>query len=626
MLLDQISGPADLRRLDHGQLDELAEEIRAFIVEAVARTGGHLGSNLGAVELTLALHRVFDSPHDAIVWDTGHQAYVHKLVTGRRDDFDQLRQRDGLSGYPSRAESAHDWVENSHASTSLSWAHGLSAAFARTGQDRRVVAVIGDGSMTGGMAYEALTNLGHSGERCVIVLNDNGRSYAPTIGKLSKNVVRLRLDKRYVSNRRRLDRLIGKLPLGRLMHRSLRSAAAGAREFFEPPAFFETLGVRYVGPIDGHDIGTLERAFRHVADYQGPIVVHVLTRKGRGYEPAEQDEEKNLHDTGLFDPETGEGTGPSKGPEFGKAFTASLLDVAEERPEVVAITAAMPGSTGVLPLAERDPDRVIDVGIAEQHAITAAAGLAAGGMRPIVALYSTFLTRAIDQMTFDVGLHGQPVVLCLDRAGITGPDGPSHHGILDIALLSRIPGSTILAPSSYEEVDGMLRTALSITDGPVALRWPKGAAPRSEEVGTGLAARRLRAGTDVCLIGVGPMVWRAAEAAELLAAQGISASVWDPRAVRPIDPKLLADAARHRLVVTIEDGVREGGFGTAVQDAVSRLDRATTPPRVHVVGVPVAFHTHCASPSELHTDFGLDANGIAASTYKVWSAVRGDAS
>ncbi|MEO1062796.1 MAG: 1-deoxy-D-xylulose-5-phosphate synthase [Actinomycetota bacterium] len=626
MLLDQITGPADLRQLDDEQLRWLAGEIREFIVDAVSRTGGHLGSNLGAVELTLALHRVFDSPRDVIIWDTGHQAYVHKLVTGRRDDFTGLRQREGLSGYPCREESEHDWVENSHASTSLSWAHGLSTAFAQRGEDRRVIAVIGDGSMTGGMAYEALNNLGHSGNRCIIVLNDNGRSYAPTIGKLSENVVRLRLDPRYVSNKQRAERLIDRLPLGRWVNRSLRSAAAGAREFFEPPAFFETLGVRYVGPIDGHDIDALEQAFELVADYDGPIVVHAITRKGKGYEPAELDEEKNLHDTGLFDPNTGEGTGPSKGPDFTKAFSEVLLEEGTERPELVAITAAMPGSTGMLPFAEAAPDRVIDVGIAEQHAITAAAGMAAGGLRPVVALYSTFFTRAVDQMTFDVGLHGLPVVLCLDRAGITGPDGASHHGIFDLALLSRIPGITILAPSSYEELQAMFRTAMDLTDGPVALRWSRGTAPRSDEIGSGLAARRLREGTDVCLLGVGPMVWRAEEAAELLADQGVSCSVWDARAVRPLDPAMLEAAADHRLVVTVEDGEREGGFGSAVQDALARLDRSAAAPRVVVLGIPVEFLPHAASPAEIHADLGLDTPGIAASTFKAWNAQTGGAS
>ncbi len=622
MLLEQITRPEDLRSLDHGQLEQLAAEMRAFIVEAVARTGGHLGSNLGAVELTLAIHRVFASPRDIIVWDTGHQSYGHKLLTGRRDAFDSLRQAGGLTGYPSRAESEHDWVENSHASTSLSWADGLATALAQRGEsDRHVVAVIGDGSMTGGMAYEALNNIGYRKTRCVIVLNDNGRSYAPTVGRLSSNVAQLRLDPRYVRNRRRAERMISRLPLGRLVNRGLASAAAGAREMFEPPEFFETLGVRYVGPFDGHDVPGLERALTRAARHDGPIVVHVLTQKGRGYEPALADEEKRLHDTGLFDPATGVGRGPAKGPDFTAAFSHALVDQGERRPEVMAITAAMPGSTGLLPFEARFGDRCIDVGIAEQHAVTAAAGMAMGGLRPVVALYSTFLTRAVDQALFDVGLHRLPVVFCLDRAGLTGPDGPSHHGMFDLALLSRVPGMTILAPSSYDEVEVMLDTALDVTDGPSALRWPRGGAPRSPETGEGLRSRQLREGADAMLIGVGPMVWRCAEAAESLLDQGVECSVWDARVLRPLDPALIEAAAEHDLVVTVEDGLREGGFGSAVLDAMARreVSRARARPHVLPLGLPTEFVAH-GTPAVLHAELGLDAAGIAAETFKALQA------
>ncbi|MEY2432928.1 MAG: 1-deoxy-D-xylulose-5-phosphate synthase, partial [Acidimicrobiaceae bacterium] len=455
MLLDSVSSPADLRRLSYPELDELASEIREFIVEAVTRPGmsGHLGSNLGAVELTLAVHRVFDSPRDIVLWDTGHQAYVHKIVTGRRADFENLRKAGGLSGYPSRSESEHDWIENSHASTIVSYAHGLATALERDPDepsDRRIVAVIGDGSMTGGMAFEGLNNLGHSGRKAIIILNDNGRSYAPTISKLGDSVARLRVSPMYVKQRARVDRMLRDLPLvGDRMERGLQAAVAALREYFEPRAFFEDLGVRYTGPFDGHDVRGLEAALRDAAEFEGPIVVHVLTQKGRGYAPAENDPIKCLHDLSL----------EAKPGSYTAAFTEALIKAAEEHPDLVAITAAMPDSTGLLPFAERFPGRVIDVGIAEQHAVTSAAGMAMGGLRPVVALYSTFLTRAIDQVMYDVGLHSQPVIFCLDRAGITGDDGPSHHGVLDMALLLKVPGMTIVAPSSYQELGQMLRDA-----------------------------------------------------------------------------------------------------------------------------------------------------------------------
>jgi 1-deoxy-D-xylulose-5-phosphate synthase len=617
MLLDSISGPDDVRALHPDQLAELAAEIRTFIVQAVARTGGHLGSNLGAVELAIALHRAFDSPHDIILWDTGHQAYVHKILTGRAEGFSGLRQSGGLSGYPSRAESEHDWVENSHASTSLSWAHGLATALQERGEDdRHVVAVIGDGSMTGGMAYEALNNLGHSGRRAVIVLNDNGRSYAPTVSRLTENVVRLRLDPRYLRGREVVGKLLNRVPMGGTVKRGIGGASAAMRELFEPPVFFETLGVRYVGPIDGHDIATLESALRAAAEHDGPIVVHVLTTKGLGYEPAERDAEKHLHDTGLFDPATGEA--PKRAwPDFTKAFSEVVVDEGARRPELVAITAAMPGSTGLLPFGQRFPDRCFDVGIAEQHAVTMAAGLAAGGLRPVVALYSTFLARAVDQVLYDVALHELPVVFCVDRAGVTGPDGASHHGLFDIALMSRVPGMRILAPSSYQELQAQFRTALEVDDGPVMVRWPRGTAPQIDEreVGIGWSARQLRSGHDVCLIGAGRLVWAALEAADLLAAQGVSASVWDPRALRPIDPVLLEAAVEHELIVTVEDGVREGGFGTAVRDQLADADLSAPLPPVLALGAPSAFLPH-GEAGEILSDLGLDPEGIAASTFK----------
>ncbi|MBI2709628.1 MAG: 1-deoxy-D-xylulose-5-phosphate synthase [Actinobacteria bacterium] len=619
MLLETIESPADLRGLTHSQLDELAAEIRAFIVDAVSKTGGHLGSNLGVVELTLAVHRVFDSPRDIILWDTGHLAYPHKILTGRRQRFDTLRQGGGLSGYPSRAESEHDWVENSHASTILSYAHGLAQARDTGAGDahRHVVAVLGDGSMTGGMAYEGLNNLGHSGRNVIIILNDNGRSYAPTVSRLAESVARLRIDPRYTRQRDRVEKLVRGVPVvGQHLAWGMTGALAGVREMLEPPVFFETLGVRYTGPFDGHDIAGVERALVHASEHDGPIVVHVLTQKGRGYPPAEEDDENRLHDSGRFDLATGPEPKGGSAPRgsYTQAFSEALVKEAELRPEVVAITAAMPGSTGLLPFQERFPERFVDVGIAEQHAVTAAAGMAMGGLRPVVAIYSTFLTRAIDQASLDVGLHGQPVVFCIDRAGITGPDGASAHGVLDMVLLSKIPGMTIFAPSSYQELQVMLHDALEITTGPCAIRWPRTPARMvgEEEVGHGLRARRVREGGDVCLVGVGKMLAVAEEAAERLAAGGIGCTVWDPRVVKPLDPALVAEAAAHDLVVSIEDGYREGGFGSMLADAVAEATLGTDRnPRVRVLGVPVRYLAH-GNPDEILADLGLDAAGVEA--------------
>ena len=607
MRLDSIRTPDDLRDLGPDELRCLAAEIRERIVETVGRTGGHLGSNLGAVELTLALHRVFDSPRDAILWDTGHQTYVHKLLTGRNTGFDGLRQGGQMSGYPSRAESGHDWIENSHASTVLAYAYGLATAEATTGGSRRVVAVIGDGSMTGGMAFEGLNNLGHSGLKVTIVLNDNGRSYAPTVGRLSESLIRIRSNPTYMRRQRRLEDIAEKLPwVGELLERSISATKAALRDMFEPTAFFEALGVHYLGPFDGHDIAEIEDALRNAAEFDGPVVVHLLTQKGRGHAPAEQDPIKHMHDTGGV-----------KVGSYTAAFTESILKAAESRPEVVAITAAMPDSTGLLPFRDRFPERCFDVGIAEQHAVTAAAGMAMGGLRPVVALYATFLSRAFDQANLDVGLHGLPVVFCLDRAGITGDDGPSHHGVLDMVLLSKVPGMTILAPSSYQELQQMFEDALAITDGPVAIRWAKTPAPHVgwDEVGRGLSARQVTVAAEdrtVCLLGAGKMLAATVAAAELLAADGVHATVWDPRCIRPLDETMLADAAAHRLVVTAEDGFREGGFGTAVLDDLSSRSPAT---EVAVLGVPVAHHAH-GNVDDLLASFGLDGPGIAATVLK----------
>ncbi len=577
-LLEAIDGPEALRRLDEAELRALADEIREVLIDAVSVNGGHLGSNLGAVELTLAVHRVFDSPRDAIVWDTGHQSYVHKLVTGRLEGFSRLRQGGGMSGYPSRAESEHDLVENSHASTAVSYAFGLAVARDATGDDSAVVAIIGDGALTGGLAYEALNNFGYSGRRAVIVLNDNGRCYAPTVSRLT-------------------------------------AGAEGA----DAAAFFRALGLDYVGPVDGHDIAALEPVLRDAASRGGPVVVHVITRKGEGYLPAESDDEKRLHDVGAFDPETGVPL-RGKGSSYTAAFSDALIALAGAHPEVVALTAGMPGSTGLLPFAQRFPGRCFDVGIAEQHAVTAAAGMAMRGLRPVVAVYSTFLSRAWDQLVYDVGLHALPVVFCIDRAGITGDDGPSHHGLFDLALLTKVPGLTLFAPSSYEEVAVMLEEALKITSGPVALRWPKTPARHvpAGEVGRGRNARRVREGSDVCILAVGKLVEAAEEAADLLEARDLHTTVWDVRTVPP-DARMLADARRHPLVVTAEDGIAEGGVGALLVAALARMETSTPVPPTVALGTPVAFLPH-GKPADLLANLGLDGPGIAATVSKLLDA------
>jgi 1-deoxy-D-xylulose-5-phosphate synthase len=614
MLLDTISSPADLRRLSHPQLEQLAAEIRQFIVEAVSANGGHLGSNLGAVELTLALHRVFDSPRDILLWDTGHQSYVHKIVTGRLLAFSSLRQAGGLSGYPSREESEHDWIENSHASTILSYAHGIATAVERKGEQRKVVAVIGDGSLTGGMAYEGLNNLGHSGRNVIIVLNDNGRSYAPTVSKLSESLAWIRLNPTYMRRQRRLEHMLRVVPVvGEHLEKGMVGAKAAVREIFEPTAFFEPLGVRYAGPIDGHDVEAVETALRQAGEFEGPIVVHLITQKGRGYKPAEDDTVKCLHDTSECKPGS-----------YTAAFGDAIVAAAEADPSVVAITAAMPDSTGLLPFGARFPDRLLDVGIAEQHAVTSAAGMAMGGLRPVVAVYSTFLSRAFDQVNLDVGLHSQPVVFCIDRAGITGDDGPSHHGVLDMALFTKVPGMTMFAPSSYQELEVMLREALSITTGPTALRWPKTAAPQvpPDQVGHGRKARRVLQGDgQVAILAVGKMVAAAEEAATMLAEMGTSATVWDVRVVKPLDPEMLVDAGRHSLVVTVEDGIKVGGIGSQIAEGIAEQTESRRCVPVLVLAVPSEYLAH-GKPDRILAELGLDGPGVAAATAKALAAAE----
>ncbi|MEY4229351.1 MAG: 1-deoxy-D-xylulose-5-phosphate synthase, partial [Actinomycetota bacterium] len=569
----------------------------------------------------------------------GHQAYVHKLVTGRQVGFEQLRQANGLSGYPSREESPHDLIENSHASTVLSYAYGLAVARdAGVDPHRHIVAVIGDGSMTGGMAYEALNNLGHAGKRVIIVLNDNGRSYAPTISnitvgpealvaptaehptlpsritdKLAHTLTNIRQNPVYVRRQRRIESFVQSLPyVGPQAEKGVEALKAAVREFLQPPAFFEALGVRYVGPIDGHDLESLEASFRNAIalSAEGPIIVHVLTQKGRGYGPAEDDDEKHLHDTPVFDP----AVGPPKAVPSGytQAFADAIVKEAEADTRIVAITAAMPGPTGLIPFEARVPDRFFDVGIAEQHAVTGAAGMAMGGLRPIVALYSTFLSRAWDQVVYDVALHRLPVIFCLDRAGITGDDGPSHHGVYDMALLSKVPGMRVLAPSSAQDLQVMLHDAISLADeGPVMVRYPKGAARQvgEHEVGIGIRARRTREGDGrVCFLAVGMMLGAAEKAAEKLTESGIDATIWDVRCCAPLDPDMIADAARHGAVLTVEDGIRDGGIGSTMADRVHEIT-ATVP--VTILGVPTKVIPQ-AKPDTILAAMGLDADGIAA--------------
>jgi 1-deoxy-D-xylulose-5-phosphate synthase len=617
VLLDSINEPRDLQRLTYAQLDDLAGELRDLIVQAVAENAGHLGSNLGAVELTLALHRVFESPTDAILWDTGHQSYVHKIVTGRRSGFEQLRQAGGLSGYPSREESRHDFVENSHASTILSYAYGMAVARdAGVNAHRHIVAVIGDGSMTGGMAYEALNNLGHSGRKVIIVLNDNGRSYAPTVSKLSDSLAHIRMNPVYVRRQRRIEGLLHSLPVvGRQAEKAMDAFKAAVREYAQPPEFFETLGVRYTGPVDGHNITELEHALRAAVENDGPTVVHVLTHKGRGYPPAEDDEEKHLHDAPVFDP----AIGPPKAVPTGytQAFADAIVKAGEHNPKLVAITAAMPGPTGLLPFQARFPDRFFDVGIAEQHAVTGAAGMAMGGLRPVVAIYSTFLNRAWDQIVYDVALHRLPVVFAIDRAGITGDDGPSHHGVYDMALLSKVPGMTMYAPSSAQELQVMFDDALTrCVDGPSAIRYARGQARQVPEtdVGSGLQGRRTREGDgSVCVVAIGRMLATAEQAADQLREDGIAVTVWDARLVAPLDPDVIADAARHAAVITIEDGVMEGGIGTHISAAISARVAATggTMPTVRILGIPTKFIPHGKADRILAT-LALDITGLVA--------------
>ncbi len=628
--LEKISAPKDLRNLSLAEMNSLAEEIRQFLIEHVSRTGGHLGPNLGVVELTLGIHRIFDSPKDSIIFDTGHQSYVHKLVTGRHN-FDSLRQKGGIAGYPDRSESEHDIVESSHASSSLSWTDGVSRAHQMNGEnDRFTVALIGDGALTGGMAWEAINNIAADKHRkVVIVVNDNGRSYAPTVGGFANHMAELqqelqnrldqvRLDRRYD---RTLDAMRRKLqgsgPLGEMLYRGLHGMKAGLKDIVVPNGLFEDLGIKYVGPIDGHDQDAVETALKAAKNFGGPVIVHAITKKGRGYVPARANEDDQFHAVGKIDPSTGEplSSGPDR--SWTSVFAEEIKDIADERPDIVGITGAMLIPVGLKPMQAAHPDRVLDVGIAEQHAVAMSAGLAYGGQHPVIALYATFLNRGFDQLLMDVALHKAGVTLVLDRAGVTGPDGPSHHGMWDLALLQFIPGLHLAAPRDGATLREELREAVAINDAPTVIRYPKGNI--GEDIpslqrfadGSDILKRTgepeaTTAQRDVLLVAVGAMANLALDVATDLEKHGVTATVIDPRWVMPV-PSSVIDAAReHRIVVVIEDGVKAGGVGARIRQEMRERGVDTA---LNEVGLPAEFIPH-ASREEILEEVGLNRKKI----------------
>ncbi|MEW2420613.1 1-deoxy-D-xylulose-5-phosphate synthase [Streptomyces nigra] len=611
-ILESIRGPRDLKALSEAELGELSDEIREFLVHAVARTGGHLGPNLGVVELSIALHRVFESPVDRIVWDTGHQSYVHKLLTGRQD-FSKLRGKGGLSGYPSREESEHDIVENSHASTALGWADGLAKARQVQGEKGHVVAVIGDGALTGGMAWEALNNIAAAKDRpLIIVVNDNERSYAPTIGGLANHLATLRTTDGYEKVLAWGKDVLLRTPLvGHTLYESLHGAKKGFKDAFAPQGMFEDLGLKYVGPIDGHDVGAVESALRRAKRFHGPVLIHCLTEKGRGYEPALAHEEDHFHTVGVMDPLTCEPLAPSNGPSWTSVFGDEIVRIGEEREDVVAITAAMLHPVGLGKFAERFPDRVWDVGIAEQHAAVSAAGLATGGLHPVVAVYATFLNRAFDQLLMDVALHRCGVTFVLDRAGVTGVDGASHNGMWDMSVLQVVPGLRIAAPRDADQLRAQLREAVAVDDAPTLVRFPKESVgptiPAVDRVGGLDVLHRGGPEPDVLLVAVGVMAPVCLQAADLLASRGIGCTVVDPRWVKPVDPALAPLAAQHRLVAVVEDNSRSAGVGSAVALALGDAD-VDVP--VRRFGIPEQFLAH-AKRGEVLADIGLTPVEVA---------------
>jgi 1-deoxy-D-xylulose-5-phosphate synthase len=621
-VLDRVSCPADLRALDAEHLGLLATEIRDLLVNTVARTGGHLGPNLGAVELTIALHRSFDSPTEPILFDVGHQAYVHKMLTGRAGRMPSLRQGGGLSGYPSRGESAHDWIENSHASTALSYADGLAKAYDIRGDRRPVVAVVGDGALTGGMCWEALNNIAAADRPVIVVVNDNGRSYSPTAGGLAEHLSALRLKPGYERMLGSVKDALGRTPVvGQPIYDALHGMKRGLKDMLQPQGMFEDLGLKYVGPVDGHDIAAMEHAFRAARGFDGPVIVHCVTRKGYGYAPAENDEADQMHQSRGFDPATGiaRATG---GTSWTKVFGQELVSLGERRDDIVAITAAMCDPTGLTEFARRFPQRTYDVGIAEQHAVTSAAGLASGGLHPVVAIYATFLNRAFDQLLMDVALHRLPVTVVLDRAGITGEDGPSHNGMWDLALLQMVPGIRIGAPRDEPTLRALLAEAVEIADGPTVLRFPKtplGApVPALRSVGEVDVLAEPEGGSpvDVLVIAIGAAAADVVEAAHAVARAGYSVRVVGPRWVMPI-PDGLAELAREaRLVVTVEDGVVSGGIGARISQTF-RAAGSDVPTRE--IGIPVRFLEH-GSVADVRAAAGLTVQDIGRRIVE-WAAL-----
>lgn len=611
-ILDNIEGPADLRQLSKAELQQLASEIRELLVTSVAKTGGHLGPNLGVVEISIAIHRVFDSPRDSIVFDTGHQSYVHKILTGRKD-LSTLRQKDGLAGYPQRSESEHDIVESSHASSSLSWADGIAKAYRLTGQDDRyVVALIGDGALTGGMAWEALNNISHDNDRkLVIVVNDNGRSYAPTIGGFARTLNNIRTEQTYRKLYRFSRRFFERFGwLGRMAFSAIRGAGKGLLGSVTPKSMFPNLDLKYIGPIDGHDLDAVEQALQQARKYANPVIVHVITQKGKGFDPAMMNEADQFHAVGQINPETGESLEIAAA-SWTKIFGDRLVELAEQNSKIVAITGAMLNPVGLSAFAKRFPERVFDVGIAEQHAVTSAAGMAFGGLHPVVAVYATFMNRALDQVLMDVALHNEGVTFVLDRAGVTGPDGASHHGMWDLAIFQVVPNIRIAAPRDAEMLKELLGEAIAIEHAPTMVRFGKGAVEQPIT-----AIRRFEDGVDVLiqspakdvlLVAVGSMAKVASEVATLLAAQGIGATVIDPRWVVPVAESVIKLASEHRLVVSIEDGIRVGGIGTRIRQAMRAAQVDTA---LNEVGLPDQFLEH-ASRDEILSRVGLDAQTIA---------------
>ena len=621
-MLESIKSPADIKALDSPQLIALSEEIRQFLIEKVSKTGGHLGPNLGVVELTLAIHRIFDSPRDVVLFDTGHQSYVHKIITGRAADFDGLRQRGGIAGYPNRSESEHDVIENSHASTALSWGDGISYGFAQTGQtDRHVVVVVGDGALTGGMSWEALNNIAATEVRnLVIIVNDNERSYSPTIGGLATYLSTLRVTRGY---ERFLDwgkDVLHKTPvIGTPIYETLHGVKKGIKDIVAPQGMFEDLGLKYMGPIDGHDIAAMEKALQKAKVFGEPVLIHAITEKGRGHKPAMDDEAEKFHAVGIVDPATGASLSKSV-TSWTKVFSEELIEIARERKDIVAITAAMLGPTGLAAFEKEFPSRTIDVGIAEQHAVTSAAGMAFAGLHPVVALYSTFLNRAFDQLLLDVALHKAGVTFVLDRAGVTGDDGPSHHGIWDLALTGIVPTMHVAAPRDAARLRETLREAVEISNAPSMVRYPKGAVPSdipAFERRDGIDVLYRGESADVLLVSIGSMAAIAVEAASMAYREGVGVTVIDPRWVKPLPTSLVTMSQRYKSVVVLEDGIKHGGIASSISE-MFREAGLTTP--IHSIGVPLEFIEH-SKRSEILNDLGITAQNISRSIVE-WNSAN----